>query len=102
MFVFLNKFLISFGKIESVGNKLFISITAFESKYKVSIALTDNSSRFNPFKILMRSDLSTLSNALEKSNFTALEPRVANHSGVIAFFNFRIAVCVCLPGKYAC
>ena len=40
----------------------------------------------------MRSDLSILSNALEKSNFTAHEPLLANRSGVIAFFNFRIAV----------
>ena len=82
--------------------KYFFSISVFESKYKVSIVLMENSSRFNPFKILMRNDLSTLSNALENSTYTAHQPRLANRSRVIAFFNFRIAVCICLSRKYAC
>ena len=47
----------------------------------------------------MRVDLSTLSNALEKSNFTAHEPRLANRSVVIAFLNFRIAVCIVLQAN---
>ena len=88
--------------LKLADKKPFISITAFGSKYKVSIALTENSSRLNALKILMRSDLSTLSNALEKSNFRVHEPRLANRTGVILFFSFRIVVCICLPGNYAC
>ena len=88
--------------LKLADEKPFISITAFESEYKVSIALTENSSRFNFFQSLMKIHLSTLSNALEKSDITAHESRLANRSGVIAFFDLRIVVCICLPVKYAC
>ena len=62
--------------LKLADKKPFISITAFESKYNVSMALTENSSRLIPFEILMKNDLSTLSNALEKSTFTAHEPQL--------------------------
>ena len=73
---------------EAADKKPFIPVTTFDSEHKVSIALTENQSRINHFKILMRSDLSTLSKALEKSIFTAQEILFANCSEVIIFFFF--------------
>ena len=84
--------------LKLVDKNPIISFTAFESKYKGSKALTEKSSRFNPFKILMRRDLSTLLNPLEKSNLIAHEHRLAKRSGII----FSIAVCIFLPGKDTC
>ena len=74
--------------LKLADEKTFVSIAVFECKYKILVGLTENSSRFNPLKILMRTDLSTLSNDLEESNFIAYEHRLANRSGVIAFFLF--------------